>query len=289
VRVTAIAEPTPCDASRAEHASLPSSAKAWIRLGADPDDGGRVVASICYFGTLPLVQKAAPSASRDAEPRQLALAAAEALNGLRAKVPPLTSEPERPPATPEGAPPEHAEPAVTAANPLPSSLVLGSALVRNLPDFPAAPGVTTKATLGILPSFGIVLDVLVPTIGRELASEALTATLRTAWFRAGPRFGGALGDFELSALALAGPAITWATGVARPPRIGTTDVTTGAVLTLALSFEYPRGTPIFACASGAASALLPGVRVNLGTSADPPRGSFPLEASVGIGARFGGR
>jgi hypothetical protein len=104
----------------------------------------------------------------------------------------------------------------------------------------------------------------------------------------GPRFGWALGDFELSAAALAGPAVTWATGEARAPRVGTTDVTTGAVLSLATSLEYPRNAAVFACVSASASALLPAVEVDLGDGPPAPRGAFPLEASIGFGARWGG-
>jgi hypothetical protein len=37
------------------------------------------------------------------------------------------------------------------------------------------------------------------------------------------------------------------------------------------------------------SVLWPGVRVKLGSDATAPRGAFPLEASMGLGARWGGR
>jgi hypothetical protein len=157
----------------------------------------------------------------------------------------------------------------------------------NLPDVPAASGISARATLGLVPSLSIALEAFAPINVRELASEALTAKVRTTWIRVGPGFAGTLGDFELSAAALAGPALSWATAEARPPRVGTTDVTTGAVITLSAFVAYPRRTAVFAYASSAASALLPGIEVNLADTEPQPRGSFPLEASIGFGARWG--
>ena len=121
---------------------------------------------------------------------------------------------------------------------------------------------------------------------RELSSSEVRATVRTAWLRVGPRLGGAVGDFEFSAAALAGPAVTWVTAEADLPRVGTADVSTGAILSLAALVEYPRTTPVFASLSASASALLPGAKVDL-ADGDPPRGAFPVEASIGFGVRWG--
>jgi hypothetical protein len=167
-----------------------------------------------------------------------------------------------------------------------NSVVLGAAFVWNLPELPAVPGITGRATLGISDSVSFALDTLVPVAGGELASQQMVAKVRTAWLRVGPRVHGASGDFELSAAALAGPALTWATADALAPRVGTTDLTTGAVVTVSAFVEYPRGAPLFASASAAASALLPSVRVNLGEAARSPRGSWPLDATIGVGARW---
>jgi hypothetical protein len=170
-----------------------------------------------------------------------------------------------------------------------NSTVVGMAFVVNLPDFPAAPGVAGRATLGVAPSVGIAIDAFFPTSGRELSSDEVTATVRTTFVRVGPRIGGPFGDFDLSGAALVGPAITWATAIAEPPRVGSADVATSAILSLAAFVEYPRTSSVFACASASASALLPGAEVNLGDGAPAPRGSFPIEASIGFGARWGGK
>jgi hypothetical protein len=256
-------------------------------LEADPAGGDTVVASICYLGTLPSVQRASVRAPIT-ESRQLALATAEAVNGLRSKLPQWAGN-----AVPTGrddgsktveAPPLEKPRRESAVN----TFVLGTAVVWNLPDFPVAPGIVGRATLGVGPRFGIAIEAFVPTTGRELTSADVTATLRTSFVRVGPRFGWPLGDFELSGAALAGPSVTWATGEAEPPRVGTSDVTTGAVLSLAAVVEYPRTSSVFGCLSASASALLPAVEVDLGDGTDAPRGAFPLEASIGFGARWGG-
>lgn len=277
-------DPSPCDPAGARLVSVAQGTKAWIRLRTDPPGSDTFVASICYLGALPFLQQAAPSAPRSA-PSELALATAEALNGLRSKLPPLVAAPEGvathvEPPKPSERPPEPAPHGVE------NDVVVGSTFVSNLPDFPLSPGVFTRATLGVTRAAGLALDAFFPTSGRELSSSEVTATVRTAWLRLGPRLGGPLGDFELSAAALAGPAVTWATAVATPPRVGTADVSTGAILSLAAFVEYPRATPVFASLSASASALLPGAKVDLGDD-DPPRGSFPVEASIGFGVRWG--
>jgi hypothetical protein len=285
VDISRLAEATPCDVGGPRLVTVPRGTKAWIRLAADPSSPDTIVASICYLGAQPLLQQAAPSAPR-AEANELALATAEALNGLRSKLPPLEADPELPP------PPREIHRAVLPilpADPEPNSAALGAAVVWNLPDFPAAPGATARATLGLVPHVGIVIDTFVPIVGRELASDEVTATVRTAWLRVGPRIGRWFGDFHFSGAALAGPALTWATAVAAPPRTGTADVSPGAILTLSALAEYPRGATIFACASASASALLPGAQVNLGDDAAAPEGSWPVEATIGFGARWGRR
>jgi hypothetical protein len=144
-----------------------------------------------------------------------------------------------------------------------------------------------RGNLGITAAVALVLDGVLPTSGAELASAQMTATVRTGWFRVGPRLGWPLGDFELSGALLAGAAVTWATAVAVPPRIGTADVAAGALLSLGAAVEYPRRSRVFASASASASALLPGLRLNLGDGA-APYGGWPLEAALALGIRWGG-
>jgi hypothetical protein len=168
-----------------------------------------------------------------------------------------------------------------------NDVALGPAILFAFPDYPATPGVVLRATLGVASWAALTFDTFVPTRGAELASAQVTATVRTAWLRAGPRIGGELGDFDLSGALLVGPALTWAEAVARAPRIGTADVSPGAMVSLAGFVEYPRRTALFASLAASASVLLPGSRVSLGASVPAPRGSFPVEASLGLGLRWG--
>jgi hypothetical protein len=281
-------EPTPCDASGAKLVSIGAGAKAWIRLGEDAS-GETVVATICYLGSLPFLQQASSSAPKS-DPRKLALAAVEALNGLRSKVPPPAPEPEHGAA--RDAAPEAPDTKNSAASrdeaTLRNAVMVGGAVVLGVPDFPVVPAVTTSANLGITPSTALLVDALWPVGGAELESADVVATVRTAWLRIGPRLGWGTGDFALSGAALAGPALTWATAVAHPPKAGAADVTAGVVISLKALVEYPRRTPIFALASASASALLPAVRVKLDESVSEPLGAFPFEASIGLGVRWGG-
>ena len=280
---------SPCDADASSLVTPFKGTKAWIRLAADPANADRVVAFICYLGAQPLLQHAVPSAPR-AEDGTLALAAAEALNGLRARLPALRNEPEIA-AQPSERRPAPVEPSPSAGAPRRSaenSLVIGTGVVRHLPDFPTTLGITARGTLGVIPSLALVIDVLAPTAGGELASEAVTARIRTGWVRLGPRVAWVLGDFELSAAALAGPAFTWATAVASSPRVGTADIAPGAILTLGAFLQYPAATAVFGCVSASGSLLLPAPRINLGEAGTAARGYWPVDASIGLGLRWGG-
>jgi len=287
VEARAADEPIPCDANGTKLVSIGVGAKAWIRLGEDAS-GETIVATICYLGSLPFLQQASSSAPKS-DPRKLALAAVEALNGLRSKVPPPAPEPPR--TTGDTRPAERVGKApvrLSVGSRPENSVTLGGAAVLNAPQFPLVPGITTGANLGISSSLALFFDALWPVGGAELASPEVTATVRTAWLRMGPRLRWTAGDFDLSGAALAGPALSWATAVAEPPRVGRADVTAGAVLTVKALVEYPRRSSIFALVSASASALLPGVRVELADDASAPLGAWPLEASVGLGARWGG-
>ena len=283
VDIRAGTEISPCEADGAEAVTVAHDAHAWIKLGASPSGDDTAVASICYLGSLPLLQRATASAPR-ADPRQLAVATAEALNGLRSKVPTVVRE--------AAAPPRRDSPAVTPGENHSSasvnSVALGAAVLLNAPDLPAAPAVVFQANFGWNSLAGLAIDALLPTTGAELESPQVTATVRTAWLRLGPRVSWTSGDFGLSGALLAGPALSWATAVARAPRIGTAAVAGGAVLSLGAALEYPARSPVFACLSGSASALVPSVRLKLGEGYSAPRGGWPIQAAIALGFRWGG-
>lgn len=279
-------EPTPCDPGAALPVSSDAVQKAWIRLTPGPDGDDVVVASICFLGSLPLLLQAAPSAPIT-EPQRLAVATAEALNGLRSKVPGVAPTPEPPKPAPVAPPPApQPAPAVEREGPG-ASLALGAALLANAPELPPALGASLDAVLGVSASFGLALSAFVPVAGATVESPAVTAEVRSAWLRLGPRVSVPLGDVELSGALFAGPAVTWATAVARAPRRGAAAVSPGAIAGAGAALEYPRTGVLFARASASASVLVPGVRVELWSGEPRPRGSFPVDGAIGLGARWG--
>jgi hypothetical protein len=275
--------PSPCEAIGARLATIPRDTRAWVRLQPDPSGADAIVASICYLGALPFVQQATSSAP-SSDPRQLAVATAEALNGLRSKLPPMvgefaSSKPRDPsPSEPKGA----ATPSAVV-----NGVGLGMALWKILPDYPTSSGVLFRATLGASVRASLAVEAFVATGAAERAAADVTATIRSAWLRLGPRLGLRLGDFEVCGAVLAGPVVTWATARARTPRVGAADVEPGALVSISASVEYPRQNPIFFSASVAGSALLPGLRLRLGDGEPSHQGSWPIDASVGVGARWG--
>ena len=276
---------SPCEPGERERLPEAQPSSVWIRLEAAEAPNDTVV-SICYLGALPFLQQVTTSGSSD-DPQKLALSSAEALNGLRARIPPIATAANAPAAPPSPAParaPSQTQHEPSA--PSRSSASIGPALLFTLPDFPAAPGVEARVTLGVARRVGLTFDVFVPVLGSELASDVVTATARTTWLRVGPRFVWSTDEVALSTALLAGPALTWATGVADVPRAGGADVSPGAVVSLVQYTEYPARTSWFSSATVSASALLPGARVKLWDGEPSPRGSFPIVASVGLGKRW---
>jgi hypothetical protein len=159
--------------------------------------------------------------------------------------------------------------------------------MANAPDLPVASGAALDAMLGLVEGLGVHVNVLMPLRGVRVESPAVTATVRTAWVRVGPRLRFSPGELDLSAALLAGPAVTWATAVARAPRLGTAAASPGAVVSASVMLEYPRTGLLFARASASGSALLPGVRIELWSGEPRPRGAWPIEGTVGLGARWG--
>ena len=58
VEIVAVGTASPCDPDGTRVVAVPERATVWIRLAADPARNDAVVASICYLGTLPFLQRA---------------------------------------------------------------------------------------------------------------------------------------------------------------------------------------------------------------------------------------
>jgi hypothetical protein len=278
-------EPAPVESSCG---ALPSPAgpssreQAWIVLAAKPN--GSLEASVCYLGTRPAPAQTTTSVA-DGDSVKLALATAEALNGLRARVAPAAApNPTRVTALP--ASPKAAGASAPAAS-MPNALRAGPALFWDPRVASPVLAAALQADLGVTARWSITLDLLVPLGASEIRALEATASVRTAWLRFGPSLSLELDDFALSTALLAGPALTWATAEARTPRVGTADADPGFVASIATGLRYPARAKVFASVAAAVSTRPPWARLELGPGASPELGVVLLDACVGLGARWG--
>jgi len=281
-------EPSPCEKPLAPGgASEVSSEAAWVRLSPDPNDASAVVAAICVRSTVALLERVASRGERS-EPERFALATAEALNGLRAKVPVMSSRNAPDVAAPS---PERASRSDGASRDTPSSgnnqLALTQTALLDLAELPPLWGGALAAELAVSSNVRVAFDTFVPVSSVELANEDARVTLRAAWVRTGISWSWLAGDARVGAALLAGPALTWASAEARAPRVGAADAKLGALLTLATTLEYPSHSRVFLLAAFRASGLFPAVRVAVATDTSKALGPLVAESSLGVGVRFG--
>lgn len=281
-------EPSPCDKPLAAGTASDGAAEAaWVRLSLDPNDDGAVVASICVRSTVALLERVASRGER-AEPERFALATAEALNGLRAKVPVLSSRRAPDAATPT---PERASRSEGVSHDAPgpgsNQLSLTQTALLDLAELPPLWGGALAAELALNAGVRIAFDTFIPISSVELANQDARVTLRAAWVRTGVSLGWVAADARVGAALLAGPALTWASAEARAPRIGAADAKLGALLTLAATIEYPSRSRVFLLGAARASGLFPAVRVAVASDTSKALGPLLAEASLGVGVRFG--
>jgi hypothetical protein len=282
VKAEPISVDSPCSALPSP-AGPSSREQAWIALAAKPD--GSLEASVCYLGTRPAPAQATTSAA-DGDAVKLALATAEALNGLRARIAPAAVAPSAPQLKAPPASPNVTE-APASSEVIPNMLRAGPALFWDPSVAPPVLAAALRADLGISKPWSIALDLLVPLGASEISALEATASVRTAWLRFGPSLSFELEDFALSTALLAGPALTWATAEARTPRVGSADVDPGFVASLATGLRYPARAKVFASLDVAASTRPPWARLALGPGTSPELGVVLLDACVGLGARWG--
>jgi hypothetical protein len=262
----------PCD-DPARAAAAPSRG-IWIEVtsAAQP---GQVAAIICYRPTPGALDQTRVSAPLD-DPQRIAIAAVEALNGLR-------SGPRRAPA-PERRPPEDAaSPAATPA--------LGRALVGGAVVFDATGvGPVFGAEIALFSSFAgdwsAGIDAFVPVTAAEDIGPDRTLRLRAASVRLGLRRDWALNRAQIFGSLEGGPALVWATSEPTPPLIGTTKLAAAAMVSLAAGFVYPSDSLAFVHVRAGVSRLIPEVRLQIDANDFHPFGRVLLDASLGFGLRW---
>jgi hypothetical protein len=286
VEVDDLQSPIPCDGDVGERSpELDSgSAQAWVHLKRAAPDLPDVMATICYRSGDAPFQRSLSLRPRP-DPRELAVAAAEALNGLHAKVP----------NAPEPAFDTFAETGLALAAPAARvrtddhRVFLGPAILRDVTGKASVFAVLAGAYLGIADHrFGILVDALWPVRGTELVGVEASAEPRLAWLRLGLRGTLRLKRWDVSGAVLAGPALIWARATTvRPPKIGAADVGASASFGVHASLAYRTSTPIFLYAATSMSTLLPRIEVDLGAGPPSRLGALVAVASVGLGARWG--
>jgi hypothetical protein len=120
----------------------------------------------------------------------------------------------------------------------------------------------------------------------DLVGDNVELSVRSAFARLGVSRAFTASPVRLSVAAAAGPAITWATARAAPPRVGTTAVGLGVILAAGVSAEYPSHAPVFALLRAQAATLVPRIRFQLGTERSEPLGRALVEVAFGLGARW---
>lgn len=278
-------EPSPCENPLAS--SGPSDAAAWVRLTNDPGDGDGMIASICVRSTVALLERVSSRGDR-AQPERFALATAEALNGLRAQVPVLSSReaPSVATSSADGAPLTES----TSADAMTRSdnqLSLAQTAWLDLADLPPLWGGALAAELAVSDRVHVAFDTFIPISSIELTHEDTLVTLRAAWVRSGLGLRWEAGDARVGASLLGGAAITWARAEASAPRVGAADAKLGALVTLGATLEYPSRSRIFLLAAARASGIFPAVRVAVASDTSKTLGPLLAEGALGVGLRFG--
>lgn len=281
-------EPSPCEQPLAPGGTSDGvSEAAWVRLSVDPNDTDAVVASICVRSTVALLERVASRGERT-EPERFALATAEALNGLRAKVPVMSSRNAPQVTTPRPERASSSEPAgPDTSSPGDNQLSLTQTALLDLADVPPLWGGALAAELAVHSGVRIAFDTFIPVSSVELANQEARVSLRSAWVRTGASIGWLAGDVRVGAALLAGPALTWATAEARAPRVGIADAKLGALLTLGATVEYPSRSRVFLLGGARLSALFPTVRIAVASDTSKTLGTLLAETSLGVGVRFG--
>jgi len=259
---------SPC--TNANNADVAPRGSAWIAVHVDAA-AGTIVASLCFValqGTFEATSIAAPAD----DPRRLALATVEALNGLRTRPPPR----ERPQVR-----------TTEAIEPLPSALFAEPSMV--LEAFGGRPliGAGFGFNAAIQGTLRLQLDGFVPLRSSEARGDQRELSLNAAWARFGPHLALRSAPLLVGASLQAGLAVIWASARTTPPLVGTTDITQAALFSAGAWLECPDASAVYFRASANASHLLPTVELELGNGAAQPFGKLLVDLGIGVGVRWG--
>lgn len=261
---------TPCMAEPSARSSAPG---AWISVGLDAS-ATRTLATICLSGPRASPEQTSIAAPL-ADPRQLALATLEALNGLLA--PPIPPAPIAPPL---------AAPAPPAHRAAPTAALVQSSVAFDVLGGPPVIGAGVALDVSIEGALSLELDAFVPVRASVERGAQRELSLNVAWLRLGPRLSWRLAPFRLGVSLEAGAALLWAKARTTPPLIGTVDVAPAGIVSSGTWLEYPDASPLFFRVAGRVSRLLPSIDLELGTGTAVPFGEFLIDGGIGFGVRW---
>lgn len=278
VRVTPHTAPSPCSAAGAETGGVE---RVQIALSFETPARQTVRATICHDSASGSEQTVVTESSVDVE--RFGVLVTEALNGLRARVPeapsnaPNSATPA--PVTPRG----QQESRVSMPG---ASLSVGPLLVVDPLLLEPLLGPSVATGLPMASKLSLSMDVFASLTPWQVNDNLVDVSTRLVWVRAGPRWQWAPGPVNVATSFSAGPALTWATASAAPPRVGKADVAVGIVASVYVGVEYPNDSNVFLVADARASTLVPRVRIQLASERSDAFGRLLLEALLGMGLRW---
>jgi hypothetical protein len=261
---------SPCDTGNAPSPDLDA---AWLELSFDAETN-EIVTTLCYAAAGVLERASVRGDARD--PKRLALATVEALNGLRAR-PNTIARPLQPPIRVRLPPP-----AAPAFNAVFSDAALA---IEGAGGGPLV-GVTLGLDAALRGPWSIAAEAFWPVRETEASAADRELSLGATWVRVGPRLELIATPLRLGVSAEAGPALVWASARATPPLLGTTERTAAAIFSGGLWLEVPSASPVYLRATGLVSRLVPSIELELGDGRVRSFGELLVETSIGAGVRW---
>lgn len=263
------------------HCEAGNAEPLWVSIVGAPNGDDHAIATLCFRGL------AATVMGVRADPARFAVAAAEALNGLRAQ-PVVISEPTSRPAAAR----EHAR--LTPGTPIASprarhariGLSLAASLIADPDDFPVLWGASLNAAVPLSSRVHWVLAGFAPAVRAELSSPQAELRAGLAYLRTGFALHQTLGELGLSSSATGGAALIWVEADAKPPLIGGSAVAVSAIASVGFQLSYPEHKTLFVLSRAGATLLLPAGRIVVPSESTSTLGPLLLEASLGLGVRL---
>jgi hypothetical protein len=267
-------EPAPgCDASSAE--------TLWISIAESGTPTDEAIATLCFRGLAATVK------GPRADPARFAVAAAEALNGLRAQPVAATEPPSRPTAAraDEKAPLADAAGARRTRHARPA-LMLAESLIVDVREFPVLWGTSLDVQVPLSQRVQWVVDGFVPVTRAELSSSEAELRAGLAYLRSGLALHQTLGELGVGSSVTGGAALMWVKADAKAPRVGGSATALGAIASVGIQLSYPERETLFVLSRARATLLLPAGRFVVPAESSSTLGPLLFEASLGLGVRL---